>query len=87
MAAYNIDKNPADELSLKNRAAVRDKTNNYAKVTVPGVLHECYLTLSTHPKMAAGRLGLSGIQVSCSRICHHQASLSLLERVAECASQ
>lgn len=62
-AAYVTDKNPSDEFSLTNRAVVRDKTNNYAKVTVPGSVQECYLTLASHAKMAAGRLGLSGMQV------------------------
>lgn len=64
MATFTIDKSPADEFSLKNRGVVREKSNNYAKVTVPGVMQECYLTLGSHPKMAPGKLGLSGVQVT-----------------------
>lgn len=64
MNTFVTDKSPSDEFSLRNRAVVRDKTNNYAKVTVPGNVQELYLTLATHDKMPAGRLGLSGLQVS-----------------------
>ena len=63
MATYAIEKNPSDEFSLRNRAVVRDKTSDYAKVNVPGNVQECYLTLASSPKIAAGKLGLSGTQV------------------------
>ena len=58
------EKSPADEFSLQNRAVVHDKNSMYAKVMVPGRVQECYLTLGSHPRMEAGKLGLSGPQVS-----------------------
>lgn len=64
MTTYVIEKNPSDEFSLRNRAVVRDRTNDYAKVTVPGNVQEIYLTLASSPKIAAGKVGLSGTQVS-----------------------
>ena len=57
------DKNPAEEFSLQNRAVVRDKGKLYAKVMVPGLVNDCYITLGSHPKMEANKLGLSGPQV------------------------
>jgi hypothetical protein len=60
---YTTDKNPSDEFSLRNRACVRDKTNDYAKVTAAGSVQELYLTLAASPRIAAGKLGLSGVQV------------------------
>lgn len=63
-STLQVDKSPADEFSLQNRAVVWDKTSMYAKVMVPGLVQECYLTLATHPRMDAGKLGLSGPQVT-----------------------
>lgn len=61
-----MDKNPLDELSLRNRGAVRgtydENAVQYAKVTgVAG--QEYYLTLGSYNKMGQGKLGLSGMQV------------------------
>lgn len=68
MNSYAVDKSPADEFSLKNQAVVRDKEADYAKVTTQGVMQEYYLTLSAYPRMEAGKVGLSGLQVSMSQV-------------------
>lgn len=62
MAAYTVDKSPADEFSLENKAVVGSSTFPYAKITVPGVMEDCYLTLATSV-MGPGKVGLSGMQV------------------------
>lgn len=63
MSTLIVDKSPSDEFSLHNQAVVCRKTADYAQVTVPGVVQECYLTLKDHSAMQAGKLGLSGLQV------------------------
>ena len=63
MNTYTVDKSPADEFSLKNHAVVHNKSTEYVKVTAAGLMQECYLTLSQHPRMDHGKVGLSGLQV------------------------
>ena len=63
MTTLIADKCPEERLSLLSRAVVRDKSKPYAKVTVPGMTDDCYLTVESHSKMESGKIGLNGLQV------------------------
>lgn len=57
------EKSPAEQFSLQNRAVLRNATKLYAKVTSPGIVQECYLTLAADSKIDSTKIGLSGLQV------------------------
>lgn len=72
MNTYTVDKNQ-EEFSLKNQAIVRNKTQDYAKVTRNGAVY--YLSIAESSRVDEYKVGLSGPQV---RQCRQVARGSIM---------